>query len=275
MTQISFPHQAAAAAKAIKPGFIPHVGLVLGSGLGGLADLLTDATIIPYDELPGFPISTIQGHAGRLLLGYLEGVPIACLQGRVHYYEGAQNDKVKNIVRTLRVLGCEIFFATNASGSLRTDVEPGNLMLIHDHINMQGTNPLLGPNDDEFGERFVGMENAYDPALRKILHEAAKEIGFSLPEGVYLSVLGPMFETPAEIRAFRTLGADAVGMSTVSEVIVARHCGLRVAVVSAITNLASGMSDEQITHDGTLHFAGQATERMTLLINGFLRKLNV
>lgn len=275
MTLISFPHQAAAIAKKIKPDFTPRVGLVLGSGLGGLADLLTDATSIPYADLPGFPVSTIQGHAGRLVLGYLEGVPIACLQGRVHYYEGAQNDKIKNIVRTLRVLGCDIFIATNASGSLRPDVGPGNLMMIRDHINMQGINPLLGSNDDEFGGRFIGMENAYDPVLREILHASAKEIGFSLAEGVYLSVLGPMFETPAEIRAFRTLGADAVGMSTVSEVIVARHCGLRVAVIAAITNFASGMSDEKITHDGTLHFAGQVTERMTLLIKGFLRKLDV
>jgi xanthosine phosphorylase len=271
---VSFPHQAAAVIATRKPNFTPRIGLVLGSGLGGLADHLADATTIPYQELPGFPESTVAGHAGRLVLGYLEGVPVACLQGRAHYYEGAQNDKIKNMIRTLKVLGCEVLFGTNASGSLREDVGPGNIMAINDHINMQGNNPLIGHNDKEFGERFIPMDDAYDPQLRQILQEVAKECGFNLPEGVYISVLGPMFETPAEIRAFRILGADAVGMSTVSEVIVARHCGLKVVVVAAISNFASGMSDEQITHEGTLHYAGQAANRMTTLIKGFVRKFN-
>lgn len=270
---LSFPHQAAAIISEKKPGFSPKVGLVLGSGLGGLADLLNDATIIPYQELPGFPLSTVAGHAGRLVLGYLEGVPVACLQGRAHYYEGAQNDKIKNMIRTLRVMGCETLFATNASGSLCENAGPGSIMAIKDHINWQGNNPLIGHNDAEFGERFIGMDDAYDQGLRQVLQDVATEQKFPLPEGVYISVLGPMFETPAEIRAFRLLGADAVGMSTVSEVIVARHCGLKVVVVTAISNFAAGMSDEKITHEGTLHFAGQAADRLTTLIKGFLRKL--
>lgn len=271
---VSFPHQAAAVIANRKPNFTPRIGLVLGSGLGGLADHLTGATVIPYQELPGFPESTVAGHAGRLVLGYLEGVGVACLQGRAHYYEGAQNDKIKNMIRTLKVIGCEVLFGTNASGSLRADVGPGNVMSICDHINMQGNNPLIGHNDVEFGDRFVGMEDAYDAELRHLLQEVAKEQGFNLPEGVYISVLGPMFETPAEIRAFRILGADAVGMSTVSEVIVARHCGLKVVVVAAISNFASGMSDEKITHEGTLHFANLVAGRMTDLIKGFVRKYN-
>lgn len=271
---VSFPHQAAAVIAAHKPNFVPRIGLVLGSGLGSLAEHLTDATVIHYKDLPGFPESTVAGHAGRLVLGYLEGMPVACLQGRAHYYEGAQNDKIKNMIRTLKVIGCEVLFSTNASGSLRTDVGPGNIMSISDHINMQGNNPLIGHNEQEFGDRFIPMDDAYDPALRQILQQVAKEQGYELPEGVYISVLGPMFETPAEIRAFRFLGADAVGMSTVSEVIVARHCGLKVVVVAAISNFASGMSDEKITHEGTLYFASQATDRMINLIKGFVRKFN-
>jgi xanthosine phosphorylase len=267
---ISFPLQAAKVIQQHKPGFLPKVGLVLGSGLGGLGDELTDKTIIPYTELPGFPQSTVAGHAGRLILGYLGNVPVACLQGRAHYYEGAKNDNIKTMVRTLKAIGCELFFATNAVGSLRPEVGPGSLVAIHDHINMQANNPLIGANDEEFGERFVSMDFAYDPELRKVLHKVAHEQGINLPEGVYLAVLGPMFETPAEIRAFRILGADMVGMSTVSEVIVARHCGLKVVAVSAVSNFAAGMSDEIITHEGTLHFAGQAAVNMMTLIRGFL-----
>ena len=267
---ISFPFQAAKVIQQHKPGFLPKVGLVLGSGLGGLGDELTDKTIIPYAELPGFPQSTVAGHAGRLILGYLVNVPVACLQGRAHYYEGAKNDNIKTMVRTLKAIGCELFFATNAVGSLRPEVGPGSLVAIHDHINLQANNPLIGANDEEFGERFVSMDFAYDPELRKVLHKVAYEQGINLSEGVYLAVLGPMFETPAEIRAFRILGADMVGMSTVSEVIVARHCGLKVVAVSAVSNFAAGMSDEIITHEGTLHFAGQAAVNMMTLIRGFL-----
>jgi xanthosine phosphorylase len=270
----SLPQQAAQLVASMKPGFTPRVGLVLGSGLGGLAEALTDTTAIPYQELPGFPISTVAGHAGRLILGYLEGVPVACLQGRAHYYEGAENNKIKNLIRTFKALGCEIYFGTNAAGSLRADVGPGNVMLINDHINLQGTNPLLGHNEEEFGPRFIGMENAYDPELRQQMHQVAKTLNIPLTDAVYASVLGPMFETPAEIRAFRILGADAVGMSTVPEVIIARHCGLKVMVLSAITNLAAGMSDENITHENTLHFASLTADRMMTLVKGFMRQLH-
>lgn len=267
---LSFSHQAATYIQEKKPGFKPKMGLVLGSGLGGLADELTDRTVIAYTELPGFPESKVAGHAGKLVLGYLAGVPIACLQGRVHYYEGAAHEKIKTLVRTLKLIGCEILFATNAAGSLRPEVGPGEIMAISDHINFQGLNPLIGPNDEAFGPRFVSMDAVYDKGLRTKLQVAAKAEGFALSEGVYLATLGPMFETPAEIRAFRVLGADLVGMSTVSEVTVARHCGLSVVAVSAICNFAAGMSDEIISHEGTLHFAGLAASRMIQLIKGFL-----
>ncbi len=273
MVSTSLPYQAAQIINERKPNFTPRVGLVLGSGLGGLADHITEPTFIPYQDLPGFPTSTVSGHSGRLVLGYLEGVPVACLQGRAHYYEGATNDKIKNLIRTLKVIGCEILLGTNASGSLRPEVGAGSLMVITDHINMQGNNPLIGPNEEEFGGRFVSMENAYDPELRAQMHSVANHLNINLAEGVYISVLGPMFETPAEIRAFRTLGADAVGMSTVSEVIVARHCGLRVVVVAAISNLAAGLSDESITHEGTLHYAGKAADDMMRLIKAFIKQL--
>jgi xanthosine phosphorylase len=256
-----------------KANFTPRIGIVLGSGLGGLAEHISDPTFIPYQNLPGFPISTVPGHSGQLVLGYLEGVPVACLQGRAHYYEGATNEKIKTLIRTLKVIGCDILLGTNASGSLRPEVGAGNLMIVADHINFQGNNPLIGINDDEFGGRFVSMENAYDSALRTQLHAVAKQLNIPITEGVYLSVLGPMYETPAEIRAFRILGADAVGMSTASEVIVARHCGLRVAVVAAITNLAAGLSDEEITHEGTLHYAGKAADHMIQLVKGFVREV--
>lgn len=269
----SFPEQAVNFIQAQKPNFTPLIGIVLGSGLGSLVEHLTNATYISYASLPGFPISTIEGHAGQLVLGELEGVPVVCLQGRVHYYEGAQNDKIKNMVRTLKLLGCTTFLATNAAGSLRSEVGAGEVVLVSDHINMQGNNPLIGSNDVEFGERFIAMHDAYDKALRQQVQQVAQEQGYNLREGVYLAALGPMFETPAEIRAFRILGADLVGMSTVSEVIVARHCGLKVVVLSAVTNLAAGMSDESITHEGTLHFAGQAAARLIGLVKGFVRKV--
>ncbi len=256
-----------------KPNFTPRLGLILGSGLSEIAASLEDVTTIPYGDIPGFIQTTISGHAGILSLGYLNGVPTVCLQGRKHYYEGFNNEAVKTYIRTLKLLGVEILFLTNAAGSLHQDVPAGNLMMITDHINFQGQNPLIGPNDEAFGPRFFGMEGAYDPELRGILATVAKDLDIHLAQGVYISALGPMFETPAEIRAFRLLGADAVGMSTVPEVIVARHCGLRVAVVSAITNLAAGMDKEALTHENTLHHGQEAAKIMLKLILGFTRKL--
>ena len=247
----------------------PRVGIVLGSGLGAVADAVADPVTVGYEDLPGFPRPGVEGHAGRAVLGRLSGVPVCVLMGRAHFYEGG--DPVQRItpVRALRAAGAEVLVLTNAAGSLRAELGPGRLMAISDHINLTGYNPLAGPNDDALGPRFPSLRDAYDPALRADLHAAATELGIELAEGVYLAVSGPSFETPAEIRAFRTLGADAVGMSTVPEVILARHCGLRVAAVSAITNLAEGMGGEKLSHEHTLRYANAAAGDLTRLIIEF------
>lgn len=250
----------------------PVVGIILGSGLGGLADQIAGATTIPYDDLPGFPRPSVEGHAGNLLIGTLGGATVACLQGRAHSYEGDLKAMVTP-VRTLKLIGCETLFATNAAGCLVADRPPGSLMAISDHINLQPGNPLTGPNDDDFGPRFPNMVDAYDPALRALLLQTAKDLGVTLYEGVYAGYLGPNFETPAEIRAFRTLGADAVGMSTVPEVLIARHCSMRVAAVSVLTNLAAGMSDEPLTHAQTLHYADIAAQDLIKLVTAFVVEL--
>jgi xanthosine phosphorylase len=252
------------------PGFRPRLGIVLGSGLGGLADAVDGAVAVPYAEIPGFPTPTVAGHAGRFVLGTLEGVPVACMQGRFHLYEGYPPAVVKLPIRTFAALGVDALLLTNAAGSLRAEVVPGSLMLITDHLNFMWTNPLLGPNDDAWGERFVGLADAYDPELRARLARIAGELGIRLHEGVYCSLLGPLFETPAEIRAYRVLGADAVGMSTVPEVIVARHAGLRVAAISAITNLAVGMSTEPVDHEQTLRGAAMAAADLARLVRAFV-----
>jgi purine-nucleoside phosphorylase len=243
---------AAAIVEQRAPGLRPRLGMVLGSGLGALADELTDAVTIPYAELPGFRAGTVAGHAGSLSLGPLDGVPVACLRGRSHLYEGIGAEVITTPVRTLKRLGAETLLLTNAAGSLREEAGPGSLVALSDHINLTGFNPLVGPNDDEVGPRFPSLRDVYDPKLRAGLHAAAAELGTPLHDGVYLACLGPSFETPAEIRAFRTLGADLVGMSTVPEAIAARHCGLRVAAVSVVTNLAEGMGDVALSHEQTL-----------------------
>jgi xanthosine phosphorylase len=258
-------HAAAAIAAARASGLSPRIGLVLGSGLGGVADELEGAVRIPYSELPGFRAGTVAGHAGALVLGTLRGVPVACLQGRSHLYEGIETAAVTTPIRTLRLLGCDAVLLTNAAGSLRMEVGPGSLVGISDHINMLGFNPLVGPNDEDIGPRFPSLGNAYDSELRAALARVAERCEVPWQEGVYLACTGPSFETPAEIRAFRTMGADLVGMSTVPEVIVARHCGLRVAAVSVVTNLAEGLSDEPLSHEHTLAQAsrgGGALRRM-------------
>jgi xanthosine phosphorylase len=251
------------------PGFAPRLGLILGSGLGGLADAAEDAIEIRYGELPGFPEPGVTGHGGRLVLGRLGGLPVAILQGRKHIYEGGDPGAMRAPVRALQRCGALALLATNAAGSLRPESPPGSLMAISDHINMLGVNPLTGTNDDEVGPRFPNLAQAYDPALRGVLRRCADDLGIALPEGVYLAAHGPSFETPAEIRAFRTLGADAVGMSTVPEVILARHCGLRVAAVSAITNLAEGMGGEALSHEQTLKYAAAAAGDLTRLVERF------
>jgi len=266
----------AAAARVIAeraPGFTPRLGLILGSGLGALADAIEDAVAVDYADLPGFPAPGVAGHGGRLVLGRLAGLAVACLQGRRHVYEGGDPGAMRAPVRSLRRAGAAALLVTNAAGSLRPESPPGSLMAIADHVNMLGVNPLSGGNDDEVGPRFPSLRDAYDPALRGVLRHCAGELEIALPEGVYLAAHGPSFETPAEIRAFRTLGADAVGMSTVPEVILARHCGLRVAAVSAITNLAEGMGGEPLSHEQTLHHATLAAADLERLVAAFCQAL--
>jgi xanthosine phosphorylase len=248
----------------------PRVGVVLGSGLGAVADAVEDPVVIGYEQLPGFPRPSVQGHAGQAVLGQIGGVPVAVLQGRAHLYEGGDPDALRTPVRALRAAGVEILVLTNAAGSLRADVRPGRLMAITDHINLTGTNVLIGPNDDSVGPRFPSLGDAYDPELLDHLRAAARETDVDLAEGVYLAVSGPSFETPAEIRAFARLGADAVGMSTVQETIVARHCGLRVAAISAITNLAEGIGDVPLNHEQTLRDAAVAAVSLTRLLLNFV-----
>ncbi len=254
-------------------GFTPKVGIILGSGLSGLADQINTAIIIPFADIPGFPKTTTAGHPGKLILGYLENVPVVCLQGRAHLYEGTTATTLKILIRTIKLLGCSILVTTSASGSLRSDVGPGELMMITDHINFQPGNPLVGPNDDEFGPRFLSMDQVYDHDLRTRLIAIAEKLNISLAQGVYISTLGPLFETPAEIRAFRVLGADAVGMSTVPEVIIARHCNLRVAAIAGITNFAAGMSNEILSHEHTLQTAELFKTNMTRLVSGLMKDL--
>jgi xanthosine phosphorylase len=253
----------------------PRVGVVLGSGLGAVADAVEDPVVVGYEELPGFPRPTVAGHAGRAVLGSIGDVPVAVLQGRAHLYEAHPPGPLEALrapVRALRAAGASVLVLTNAAGSLRAEVGPGSLMAITDHINMTGANLLAGPNDSSIGPRFPSLRDAYDPALLEALRESARGLGIALAEGVYLAVGGPSFETPAEIRAFRVLGADAVGMSTVQETILARHCGLRVAAVSVITNLAEGMTDEPLSHEQTLRAAEEGAADLTRLLLDFIAR---
>lgn len=265
---------AAEAIAARHGGAFPKVALVLGSGLGGFGDTMKIDAAIPYGEIKGFPVSTVQGHAGKLLIGSAGGAPVVCMQGRMHLYEGHAPASLAVSIRALRRLGVETLVLTNAAGGLRPDLTPGSLMAIEDHINLSGFNPLIGPNDEAVGPRFVDMTDAYDPGLRALLDEAAAAQGVDLKKGVYLQVAGPNFETPAEIRAFRTLGADAVGMSTVPETLVARHCGMKVAAVSLITNLAAGIADHPLSHAETLAESAKAFDPMSRLITDFLGRIS-
>jgi purine-nucleoside phosphorylase len=244
----------------------PRVGVVLGSGLGGFADGVDDPVEIPYREIPGWPASTAVGHAGTLVLGTFEGVSVGVMKGRAHLYEGHPPSKVVFGIRVLARLGIGTLVLTNAVGAIDTTLRPGQLALIADHLNLQGTSPLVGPNDDTLGPRFPDMTNAYDPGLRAAAREAAARIGLELPERVFAGWLGPAFETPAEIRMLRTLGADLVGMSTVPEVLAARHLGLRVLAVSSVTNMAAGILPEPIDHEQVLVIGERAQGRLTALL---------
>lgn len=227
----------------------PKVGLILGSGLGILADEIEQPVKIPYDTIPDFPVSTVEGHAGQLVFGLLNGVEVVAMQGRFHYYEGYSFEKVTFPVRVMKQLGVESLIVTNAAGGINEDFEPGDLMLLTDHINNMGSNPLIGKNDANLGPRFPDMSEAYSRVLRQNAKQIAAELGIPVKEGVYVGNTGPSYETPAEVKMLRILGGDAVGMSTVPEVIVARHTGLQVLGISCISNMAAGILDQPLSHD--------------------------
>ena len=249
------------------PGISPRVGLILGSGLGPFADSIEEATIISYADLPGFPKPGVAGHAGQLVLGRVGGTDVAVMQGRAHFYETGTADAMKTPVRTLNKIGCETLVVTNAAGSLDTDAGPGSVMLLTDHISFTGASPLFGEEGDD---RFVDLADAYDPTLRGQFQAAARANDIELHEGIYMWFCGPHFETPAEIRAAGILGATAVGMSTVPEVILARHAGMTVAALSIITNLAAGMSEVALTHNQTMTMAAKAAGSVQTLLTAFL-----
>jgi purine-nucleoside phosphorylase len=246
--------------------FTPKVGVVLGSGLGGLAGELQEPRDIPYGEIPGFVRPTTPGHAGRLIFGRLEGVSCVMMQGRFHHYEGYSPQQLVYPIRAMAALGVSHLLLTNAAGGVNLGFRPGDLMLIDDHINFAGVNPLIGPNEERLGPRFPDMSNAYDSRFRALIDETARELCVPLRHGVYAMMCGPSFETPAEIRMLRALGVDAVGMSTVPEVIAANHCGLRTAAISCITNMAAGILPRPLTHEEVVETGRLAAEKFGLLV---------
>jgi purine-nucleoside phosphorylase len=249
-------------------GLKPEVAIVLGSGLGGLVDSVENAVAVPYATIAGFPGSGVSGHAGKLVGGTIGGTPVVMLAGRVHYYEKGDADAMRPVLETVQALGVRDLLLTNAAGSLREDLPPGSVMRISDHINYSGMNPLIGEESDR---RFVGMTSAYDPDLGEAMRSAAEAVGVELAEGVYMWFSGPSFETPAEIRMARTLGADAVGMSTVPEVILARFLGMRVAAASVITNFGAGMTGGELSHQETKDMAPIGGERLGRVITAMLK----
>lgn len=273
MTLSNNPWYCADIIRTAKPNFTPRVAFILGSGLGALADQIVDAVSLSYEKLPGFPVSTVHGHAGELVLGHLAGVPVVCMKGRGHFYEGRGMTVMTDAIRIFKLLGCELLFSTNAAGSLRPNVQPGSLVALSDHINTMPGTPMVGMNDERFGDRFFSLANAYDADYRAILQTVATKAGFPLHEGVFVSYPGPNFETAAEIRMMQIIGGDVVGMSVVPEVISARHCGLKVVAVSAITNLAEGLGDVKLSHEQTLAAAELSRQNFINLICGFLRHI--
>ena len=252
------------------PSAFPKVAIILGSGLSSIADQIENPITIPFQAF-GLSSGTVTGHASLLMFGTLNGISVVCLKGRLHLYEGATYEAIRTYIRIFKHLGVRSLITTCAAGSLRDDVAPGEIVVFNDHINFQPGNPLAGPNDESMGPRFIGMEEAYDNELRTIYINTASKLGFTVHQGIYISVLGPSFETPAEIRMFRTMGADFIGMSVVPEVIIARHTGIRVLATGVVTNLAAGMSDEKISHEGTLRQGELAARKLVKIIPAFLR----
>jgi purine-nucleoside phosphorylase len=251
----------------------PTIGLVLGSGLGAFADSLTDATSVPYSDIPSFPQSTAIGHAGRLVIGKAGDVAVAAMQGRVHQYEGYSPQQVAFPIRVFSRMGIKSVILTNAAGGINLSYSQGALVLLSDHINLQGTNPLVGPNDDRFGVRFPDMSHTYSRAYRQIAREEAAKINIVLHEGVYAALLGPSYETPAEIEYLRRIGADLVGMSTVAEVIAARHMGLNVLAISCVTNMAAGILDQPLSHAEVMETGERVRTIFEALLKGVLPRI--
>ena len=250
----------------------PETAIILGSGLGGIADNLQNKLIIKYEEIEGFPKSTVAGHNGQFVIGRIEDQEVLCMQGRFHLYEGHNPKVIAEVIQALKHIGIKELIVTNAAGSLNPDFHPGEIMLITDHINFSGCNPLLGANDDKIGPRFFDMSNAYDKDLQKKARNIAQKNNIKLNEGTYLMVLGPNFETAAEIRAFRILGADAVGMSTVPEVLAAVHCGIKILAISALTNFGTGIQTTPLSHEETLSGAAKASGCLTDLIINYIKE---
>jgi len=251
----------------------PRIALVLGSGLGGFADSLTDATRVPYAEIPSFPQSTAIGHAGRMVVGNAGTVPVAAMQGRVHLYEGYSPQEITFPIRVLARMGIRAVILTNAAGGINLGYSQGALVLIRDHINLQGANPLVGPNDDRFGSRFPDMTHAYAKEFRAIAKEEAARLKMMLQEGVYAGLLGPSYETPAEIEYLRRIGADLVGMSTVAEVIAARHMGLKVLAISCVTNMAAGILDQPLSHAEVMETGERVKSTFEALVRAVLPRI--
>lgn len=252
--------------------FVPKVAIVLGSGLGDYADGIEVVAEIDYSEIKGFPVSTVPGHAGKFIFGYVDSVPVVCMKGRVHYYEGYDISDVVLPTRLIHLLGAEILFLTNASGGINKSFSAGTLMMITDHISTFVPNPLIGPNLDKLGTRFPDMSHVYDEELQEKIRIAAKENDIDLREGVYIQFTGPSFESPAEIRMASVLGADAVGMSTVVEAIAANHCGMRICGVSCVCNLAAGISPTPLTHDEVQQAANDAAPKFKKLLTASVKK---
>ena len=256
-----------------KSNYKPELALILGSGLGAIADTIEDAEYYNYSEIPGFPVSTVEGHAGRLVIGKLEGKVVVAMQGRFHYYEGYNMQEVTFPVRVMKLIGCEKLIVTNAAGAVNANYTPGDLMIITDHINFSGANPLIGRNLNEFGTRFPDMSDAYDKTLRVEVKKIASDLGMELREGVYAMFSGPTYETPAEIRMARTFGADAVGMSTVPEVIIAKHSGLQVVGISCMTNMAAGILDQPLNHEEVMETSEKVRANFIKLMQNIIKNL--
>ncbi len=251
---------------------VPEIGLILGSGLGVLADEIENPIKVPYDQIPEFPVSTVEGHAGQLVFGTLQGKSVVAMQGRFHFYEGYSLDKVTFPVRVMKELGVTTLVVTNAAGGVNESFHPGDLMIITDHLNF-AQNPLIGPNDSKIGARFPDMSEAYTKELRTLAKEVANELNIAIQEGVYVGMTGPSYETPAEIKMLRTLGGDAVGMSTVPEVIVARHANLKVLGISCISNMAAGILDQPLTHDEVIETTEKVKAEFLSLVKQIVKKM--